>query len=234
MKPRLLAIAGMLFALFTMAGCAKGTAHVTIHLDGSIDAAAKISLDARAQKLVGTKVEDALENKVRELGYEFKKKATAEALEYQIQRRFASIHELREAFGNWDGRDLVVEKEAGFFYTRYAITGQIDTGLKADGLLKYIGDLNVSDGLARLFLERLTFDLKLTLPLNVFGEHNADEADGRTLTWHVPLTEPKPVQLEVYAPNVKTVLIVGGSGIAIIAAGVYLVIRRMKKRKTSV
>ncbi|MCQ6559417.1 hypothetical protein [Paenibacillus mendelii] len=231
MKQRLFAVSVLLFALFLLAGCAKGTAHVTIHMDGSIEVAATIRLDSRAQKLVGTKAEEAIESKSSEYGYRYKKEVHAEAVEYQIQRTFSSIDELKATFGNWDGKDLVVEKKSGFLSTRYVITGQVDTGLNADRLLRYIGDLNVSERLVKLFLTQLTFDFKLTLPINTIGDHNADEEEGRTLTWTIPLTSPKPVLLEVYVPNVSAILVVGGSGIVLITAAVLLIIRR-KRRKS--
>lgn len=76
----------------------------------------------------------------------------------------------------------------------------------------------------------MAFDFKLTLPVDLYGDNNANVEDGRTLTWNVTLADTEPIQMQVYVPNVWNIVIVLIILVVVIATAIILFVRKRKQR----
>ncbi|BBH20027.1 hypothetical protein Back11_13720 [Paenibacillus baekrokdamisoli] len=232
MKFKLLKVIGLIVIFVLLTGCASGTAHIIIKKDGSVDLKISARIDSRTLKLIGAQMEDTLETKAKEEGYQYNKTQTEEYVDYQISRTFASADEMKKAFGNTNDSTMNVSKTDRLFYTKYTIDGQIEMNAYTNGMIQSIEKLNVPKPLITLLLRQFVFNLKITFPLNLIGDNNANEVTGKTLTWQVPLTEDKPFHLEFFVPNVKNIIyIIAGLIVFVIVIVIFFVRKRRRKRK---
>ncbi len=93
-----------------------------------------------------------------------------------------------------------------------------------------MGDLSLSKPILRTLLQNLAFDFKLTLPMDLFGENNATVEEGKSLTWKVTLADTEPIQMQVYVPNVRNIMIVLIVLVVAIITTIILFIRKRKLR----
>lgn len=231
MKHRLIKLMLLIMTLIMLSGCARGVAHLEINKDGSTDLTFSIKLDARLKLLAGNNLESTIREKLDGTGYQFQVLQQDEAMELQVSRSFDSIEHMREELGlQNDYMNLVtVNKEETFFFTKYDIKTEASAGVDLAWLQQYITDLNLSEPISRMIIQNFGMDLKLTLPIKLFVEHNASAVEGRTLTWHTSLTDFESIELSFYAPNLVNILIV--AGIVVILLLVIIVVSLKRKRK---
>lgn len=218
-------------AFVLLAGCAEGTGHVTIHKDGSADFQINVRLDSRAQTLLGGTMEEIAERKAAEQGFSFKSYRTKSYVEYRFKRTFPTVEDLASVLSRDGGNKVEVSKEKHWFYTKYKVSGEIDMDSYTVGLMKKAKQFKLGEPLLRLFLQQFTFDFKLTLPIDMYGDNNAHQAAGRTLTWHLPLTDAQPIYFEFYAPALSRILAAAGLIVCVAAAAAVILIRRRKRRR---
>ncbi|ASA24027.1 hypothetical protein [Paenibacillus donghaensis] len=229
MIKKLYTLLGLLSLLVLLAGCASGGAHVTVHRNGSIDLAVNLQLDSRAESLISGTLEDKLTSSLSDAGIELKKTKDGNSAQYQFMKSYASFEEIRATSGNWDVVDTTVETADRWLFTRYDVQAQPKLKTYADNLMDTIGTPGLSKPLVRLLMANLTFDFKLTLPLDLIGDNNAAVDEGRTVAWNISLADTDPVQLVVYVPNIKNIVIT----LSILAVGMVAIILwiiRVKRR----
>lgn len=224
-------ILAVIFMLILLTGCAKGTAHMTVKRDGGLDIAFNLLLDARAESLVGGKVEELLASRLQGAGIELSKGQNGKSTEYQFLKSYDSIEDLQANAGNFEMVDAQVEQSDKWLYTVYNIEVQPKLTAYSDEIIDGIGTLNIPESLAKLLMRSLAIDFKLTLPFDLYGDNNADSQDGSTLTWHITLADSEPLQMIVYVPDITNVAIAAGSVVLVIAAAVIVWIRKRKARK---
>ncbi|MEK4046899.1 hypothetical protein NSU18_25140 [Paenibacillus sp. FSL H8-0048] len=228
---RIKAILIMLMLVLLLTGCAQGTAHVTVKKDGSLNLAFSLMLDARAEKLVSGKVEDLLSERLADAGIELKKTASGKSTEYQFQKSYASMEELKNSSSGFD----IVEAEVGqthrWLYTKYDVVAQPKLNAYSDEIIDGLGSLNVPKSLVRLLMGSFSVDFKLTIPYDLYGENNAAEQDGNTLTWHVSLADSEPIRLAVYVPDIRNIAIAAGVVLLILAVLLTWFIRKRKLKR---
>jgi hypothetical protein len=217
--------------LILLTGCAKGTAHITVKKDGGLDIAFNLLLDARAESLVGGKVEELLASRLQDAGIELNKSQSGKSTEYQFLKSYASIQDLQVNAGNFEIVDTKLEQSDKWLYTIYDVEVQPKLTAYTDEIIDTAGTLNLPESLVRLLLGSLAFDFKLTLPFDLYGANNADNQDGNTLTWHITMADPEPLQLEVYVPNITNIAIAAGGVLLVIAAVIMVWARKRKLRK---
>ncbi|WP_341348443.1 hypothetical protein [Paenibacillus sp. FSL H3-0469] len=227
---RMKAILIMLMLVLLLTGCAQGTAHVTVKKDGSLNLAFSLMLDARAEKLVSGKVEDLLSERLADAGIELKKTASGKSTEYQFQKSYASMEELKNSSSGFDIAEAEVGQTHRWLYTKYDVVAQPKLTAYSDEIIDGLGSLNVPKSLVRLLMGSFSVDFKLTIPYDLYGENNAAEQDGNTLTWHVSLADSEPIRLAVYVPDIRNIAIAGGGLLLIIAVLITYFIRRKQSR----
>ncbi|MBW7458173.1 hypothetical protein ACFOLF_18670 [Paenibacillus sepulcri] len=213
-----------------LAGCANGSAHVSLRKDGSADLDMKVTLKESTQKLVGGKLGEMLQAKAEELGIDYETREQGTGTDYLLHKSFGS---LQEGIKQWNFADQqnIVKTTKHFFYTRVEIRLTVDIGKYLDPLIRNQDLLKVPDTLIKLALSQLNLDFLLTLPISTFGNNNADQVDGHTMKWDLSMTKPTEIQFAFLIPNIKHILI--GAGILLVAAVVLviLLIRRITSRK---
>lgn len=231
MKRRRSAYLGIIFLILVLlTGCAKGTAHVTVKKDGGVDLAFSLLLDSRSESLVGGKIED-FTSRLQLAGIDLHKTKVGTSTEYQFLKSYASMEAIQWKSGNLDIVDTQVETQHKWLYTKYDVVAQPKLNNYSEEIMEGIGKLDIPKPLVRLLVKSLAMDFKLTLPYDLYGANNAAEQEGNTLTWHITMADPEPLQLVVYVPNISNIAIAGGGIILLLAAIIFLFIRKRKLRK---
>lgn len=221
----------MISMLVLLTGCASGTAHMTVKKDGSLELAFSILLDSRAEAMVGGKLEEVLTTRLEAAGIELKKTQNGKSTEYQFLKAYASLQDLQANAGKLDIVDAQVEQVNNWLYTKYDVVAQPKLNAYSDEIIDGIGSLSVPKSLVRMLLQNLAVDFKLTLPYDLYGANNAAKQDGNTLTWHITMADSQPLEMVVYVPNVRNIVIAGGGVVLILAVAIIWFIRARKARK---
>ena len=223
-----------LVLMLVLSGCSKGSAHVTVNRDGSVDIAAILRLDSRTQSLIGGKM-DSLLSKLQAAGIQLEKNQDGSSTEYQYLKTYTSM-ELRSLMTDNKGSDFVdsnVKTTDKWFYKKIDVEAQLHLNSYTDKILQEIGTSTIPKSLIRLMMKSFGFDFSLTLPINLYGPNNATVQEGRTLTWHITLSDSEPIRMVIYVPNLKNIGISVGIGV-LIAGGILIFwVRKRKKKKNS-
>ena len=219
---------GILLMVILLSGCAKGTAHITVNKNGSLDIAVEVKLDSRAQALISEKMENTLVNKLQDEGIQLEKSQDGKSTVYQFLKSYASYEDIVLTQSSLDMVDLRLEQQDKWLYTKYNVDAQLKLNTYTDTIMNNMGSLSLSKPILRTLLQTLTFDFKLTLPMDLFGENNAAVDEGRTLTWKVTLADTDPIQMQVNVPNVRNIVIVL---IILVVAIITTLIWFIRKRK---
>ncbi|WP_052087673.1 DUF3153 domain-containing protein [Paenibacillus wynnii] len=219
--------------LFLLSGCAKGSAHVTVNRNGSIDTAVNLRLDSRTQSMVSGKMDDLI-TRLQKVGIPLRKSQDGSSTKYQYLKTYASFQELRSmmSHSNSDLVDANVETTDRWLYTRYTVETQLHLSSYSDKILQNIDSSTLSKPLVRLLLQGFAFDFSLTLPFDVFGDNNAAVQDGRTLTWHIKMIDSEPIRMVIYVPNFRNIGIAVGVFVLFTAVTVIIGLRRRRLRKS--
>lgn len=223
----------LVIMMLALTGCAQSTAHVTVKKNGSLELAFNLVLSARAESLVGAKLEEVLTDKLEPEGIVLQKTRNGDDTEYMFRKVYASYKDLpaMDTAGNLDIVDTRITQEDKWLYTKYSIVAQPRFNAYTDEILSSLGDVGVPQSLVRLLLQGFAIDFKLTLPFDLYGANNAVSQDGNTLTWHLTLTDSQPLELELMVPNLRNIVIVAGGAVLVITIAIILFIRSRKKRK---
>ncbi|MCL6603885.1 MAG: hypothetical protein K6T94_13495 [Paenibacillus sp.] len=224
---------GLVLMLVIVSGCSKGSGHVTVKRNGSIEMAVNLRLDARTQSLLSNKI-DSLVTKLQAAGINLQKNQEGSTTEYQYLKTYASIQELRSMMKYKDSEwvDVKVKTTDKWLYTGYAVETQLYLSSYSDKILDEIGTTSIPKPLIRLLMQAFAFDFSLTLPFNVYGDNNAAVQDGRTLTWHIKLTDSDPIRMVIYVPNLKNIAIAAGAGVILAGGIVFFFVRKKRLRKS--
>ncbi|WP_339188459.1 MULTISPECIES: hypothetical protein [unclassified Paenibacillus] len=229
-KWRGFSLLGLLLMLVLLSGCSKGTAHVTVNKNGSVDFAVNMKVNSRAEALISGKMEDALVNKLKDQGIELEKSQDGKSTVYEFMKSYASFEEMKALSGDLDIVDLKLDTKDYWFYTKYDVEAKPKLNSYIDTIMDNMGSLSLSKPIIRAFLQNMAFDFKLTLPVDLYGDNNANVEDGRTLTWNVTLADTEPIQMQVYVPNVWNIVIVLIILVVVIVTAIILFIRKRKQR----
>ncbi len=205
---------------------------MNVKKDGSTDLAFSILLDARAESIVGGKLEEVLTTRLTAAGIQLNKIQSGKSAKYEFLKSYDSFEDMQANAGSLDIVDTQVVTADKWLYTKYDIAAQPKLNAYSDQIIDGIGKLNMPKSLARLLMQSLAVNFKLTLPYDLYGANNAVSQEGNTLTWRITLADSEPLRLVVYVPNIKNILIAGGGLILIIAAGLFWFIRSRKSRRS--
>ena len=220
--------------LVLLSGCASGTAHMTVKKDGSMDLAFSMLLDARAESMIGGKLEEVLTARLAAAGIQLNKSQSGKSTEYQFLKAYDSLEDMQANAGSLNIVDTQIDTADKWLYTRYEIEAQPKLNAYADEIIDGIGTLSVPKSLVRLLVQSLAIDFKLTLPYDLYGANNAVSQEGNTLTWHITLADSEPLRMVVYVPDFKNIAIFGGGVVLILAAVIIWFIRSRKSRRPKV
>ncbi|NGM85274.1 hypothetical protein G5B47_22995 [Paenibacillus sp. 7124] len=224
-------LSGMILILmFILSGCAKGTGHLSIHKDGSLDLNLSVRLNQRAQMFLNPEIEGEVSSKAEAAGFTFKTNQTGEETEYQLHKHFDTLEEMGSSLNADNEKTFEADITETFFYTKYKVSGQINMPNYETLLLQKTDNNSLPEPLMKLILQKASFDFKLTLPASTIGKHNAMGASGTTLTWDVSLEEPTPIRFEFYAPHMKNIVIAGLGLIIIVTLIVFILLNNKKKK----
>ncbi|AOZ94042.1 hypothetical protein [Paenibacillus crassostreae] len=234
MKRRWRTFIGLFFMMILLTGCAKGAAHITVNMNGSIDLSMNLQLDDRVQGLVGEQLDHLLETSLSDLGIMVEKIQSGDNTEYQLLKSYASFQEMAEMQSDFDFKGIKIDRSETdhLLYTTYDIVAQLDHDVYDSYLMQNIGALELPEQLTRFFLRQFSFDFGITLPLDLFGDNNASVEEGKALTWRIALDDPKPIELVINVPKIKNISILIVSIILILILVIlYFIIRRRKLNK---
>lgn len=228
-------LGGALLVLLLLVGCAKGSGHLTIHLNGSADVAITLDMDARVEKLAGSGTVDKFMEKITaESGLTFTKKQVEDTVSYSFNKSYSSLQEMRDALGgdaDWlKGGEGAFETtvKKGWFIDRYTVAGTLDLSNYTGSLL---ADSGLPDMMLRMLEQQFSLDLKLTLPIDLIGEHSGT-GSGRTVTWRISLSEPTPIYATIYVPSVTAIVLAVVFVLLLLVAAVYAIRRRRNNRRS--
>jgi hypothetical protein len=228
LKRKWITFIGLILMIMILTSCAKGAAHITVNKNGSIDIGMNLQMDARIQNLVGEKLEKGLEPIMSDLGIEIKKNQSSEKTEYLLLKSYDSFQDIVATNLDFKGIKIDMEETDRFFYTKYDIVAQVDSKAYDTLMNQSMRTLELPQQLTRFLLRQFKFDFSFTLPIDTFGDHNADKSEGNTLTWNISLTDPEPIRMEIYAPKIKNISILIASVLLILLVGIIYWIRRRK------
>ncbi|WP_310830140.1 hypothetical protein [Paenibacillus pedocola] len=214
--------------LFLLAGCASGTAHMTVKKDGSLDLALNILLDARTESLIGGKLEEVLATRLAAADIQLNKSQSGKSTKYQFMKTYTSLEDMQATAGNMEIVDTQVITTDKWLYTKYDVEARPKLNAYSDEIADGLGTLNVPKSLAKLLMQSLAVNFKLTLPYDLYGANNAVSQEGNTLTWRITLADSEPLRLVVYVPDVKNIAIAGGGVVLLAAAAIICFIRSRK------
>ncbi|WP_141432553.1 hypothetical protein [Bacillus sp. 03113] len=212
--------------LMALTGCAKGTGHLYIKKNGNMDLHFDMLLNSRAKMFLDSTFEEKIKKQFTENGFEFERMTDGENLKYHAEKHINSFKTKEDKLQTFS-----VKVTSGFFYTKYEVNGEIDPSTYIEGTLNRIDSKNIPKNLFDLFLEKMDFDFKVTLPIDSIGKYNADRKEGKTLSWNISLTEATPIYFDFTVPNIKniSILIVGILIVLVITFGVWYMKRKNKK-----
>lgn len=220
-----------LLALQLLTACAQATAQVTVKRNGGLELAASLRVDSKTAALAGSAV-DKLEDKLAAAGIALQQTRNGDTVEYRFAKSYASVRDLQLGSGieGLNIADTDVQQERRWLYTKYvvAVTPKLDAYA---GMLEKAAGQWSDNPLAKLLVRTLAFDFKLTLPLDLYGPNNADSQSGNTLTWHIALADPQPIELSVYVPNVRNIAIAAAVTVAVLAAVIIWFVRSRRRRR---
>lgn len=220
----------MLLLVFA-AGCAKGTGHIVIHKDGSIDLQAEAAIGERVQALLGEETLERLRQTLEERGLTLEQGTDGSSATYRISRHFTSIEALREDLSWLDpDRDAILDvmSKDRWLFTTYEISGRLDLERQLSDAALLAGSL-IPGPMVKLLLRQVDLDIRVTFPYKLYGDNNADRIDGNTLIWELPLTRPTPIELDVHVPNLRNIVIAAAGLIVVAVIAVPLLLRKRKR-----
>lgn len=220
----------ILSILLLLAGCASGTGHMTVKKDGSLDLAFSILLDARTESLIGGKLEEVLVTRLAAADIQLHKSQSGKSTKYQFMKSYDSLEDMQATAGNIDIVDTQVVTTDKWLYTKYDVEARPKLNAYSEEIAGGLETLNVPKSLARLLMQSLAVNFKLTLPYDLYGANNAVSQEGNTLTWRITLADSEPLRLVVYVPDIKNIAIAGGGVVLLAAAAIIWFIRSRKSR----
>lgn len=230
---------GMALALLCLlSACAQGSAHVTVHKNGTADLNLDFSVTDQTLSLLGQP--DLMTNLADNLQ---KKGMKAEAYKRDGQAGLTASESvnLKNKQGSSlapeklpDGITVQQESAKSFFYTKQHI---IVTADMQQLISSSQGDMaqkltDIPELMKGLIQSQVQFKFLLTLPIKT-PDNNADELqdNGRTLAWNVKLFEPNRFEVSLNIPNIRNIAIVGIGGLVIAAALIGLAVKQLRKRR---
>ena len=230
MRARWLMIGCLITLLVFTAGCAKGTGHIIINKDGSIDLQGEMVISERVQGLLGDRALERLQETLAERGLALETDSEGTSTVYRLSRQYASIEAMNEDLA-WltDSRDpmLNVTAKDRLLFTSYDIRGRLDLDRQVSDAALLAGSL-IPAPMVKLLLRQVDLDIRVTFPYKLYGDNNADRIVGNTLIWQLPLDRPTPVQLAVYVPDLRNIVLAAGGLIVVAIVGLLLLLRKRK------
>ena len=230
MRARWLMIGCLIMLLVFTAGCAKGTGHIIINKDGSIDLQGEMVISERVQGLLGDRALERLQETLAERGLVLEPVSEGTSTVYRLSRQYASIEAMKEDLA-WltDSRDpmLNVTAKDRLLFTSYDIRGQLDLDRQVSDAALLAGSL-IPAPMVKLLLRQVDLDIRVTFPYKLYGDNNADRIIGNTLIWQLPLDRPTPVQLSVYVPDLRNIVLAAGAMIVVAIVGLLFLLRKRK------
>ncbi|MDO7907291.1 DUF3153 domain-containing protein [Paenibacillus sp. JX-17] len=221
--------------LLTLSACARGEAHATVHVNGSVDLDLSFSMSDSALQAVGmSKLPDNLFTGMKNEGFQVEPYDQDGRIgfnahnKYEIDRKSAQNKpQLPE------GMTFDMTNTPHFFTTTRHVTVTADllrmTPASASEVREKLNSMNF---IAKRLLEnQLQMDFKLTLPVKP-GENNADatEDGGKTLVWHISALNENTLELSVNTPNIRNIAITGGIVLLLIIIAVIIWIRSRRRK----
>ncbi|WP_020617122.1 DUF3153 domain-containing protein [Paenibacillus daejeonensis] len=230
MRARWLMIGCLITLLVFTAGCAKGTGHIIINKDGSIDLQAEMVISERVQGLLGDRALERLQETLAERGLALETESEGTSTVYRLSRQYASIEAMNEDL-SWltDSRDpmLNVTAKDRLLFTTYDIRGRLDLDRQVSDAALLAGSL-IPAPMVKLLLRQVDLDIRVTFPYKLYGDNNADRVIGNTLIWQLPLDRPTPIQLSVYVPDLRNIVLAAGALIVVAIVGLLFLLRKRK------
>ncbi|MWC29985.1 hypothetical protein [Paenibacillus sp. MMS18-CY102] len=231
---RILLLVLMLLGLLAVtASCAQGEAHLRIKANGTGDLALTIALNSKALTAIGgSDVLEKIGEKLAKSGFAVDPLSADGG---QAKLHASKTIDLKKGTPmQVPGVTFTREtSKGGWFTTDEHVMIEADWGKlmpeKVQGeVTDRLADLNPL--VRKLVLRQLQFDFKLTMPIRAKA-HNADavEDGGKTLVWHLSLTEPDKFDVTVGVPNVKVIAIAAVA--ALFAIGALIAWWRIRRRK---
>lgn len=235
----------LLLSLLAAACQLRIGADVTVAADGSGTLELLVAMDAELAELLDDAGVDLqagfAEAAAAAPSWELEHDDTAEGREFRFATPFEDpaeltrlVEDLHAALDPEDGRLL---RSVELHQTSDgAIVFEAVAGLVPPSTVGATGSEVDIDGedLRRLLEERghelARYDLRVTLPADPVSS-DADEVDGRTLVWHLPVGDERLVAARSAVPRDDTLLLIGGAalGAFLIAALTVLMIRRRRR-----
>ncbi|MFJ7746410.1 hypothetical protein [Peribacillus sp. NPDC097295] len=206
-----------------LSGCVDSTARVEINKDKSADLSLEASMDGDMYSLAGPYIEEALE------GTEYKLEQSENGI--KVTKHYPSLETLSNIGDGTGESKISVDEKESFFYTAYDVKASVDLQSQ---ISRYIEGVSGNTFIQSIILQKLdqaNLKLEVALPYKLFGSNNADEENGKTLSWDISATNETPVEFEVIVPKGKTIGITAGIVVVLVIGAVVLIVKRKSKKK---
>lgn len=222
MKKTIGLIIMLVIMLITLTGCAEVNYELEINKDGSGEITYVYGISK--EKIGGStdlveQFVETMKEQAKESGYTVEVYENEEISGFKANKHLSNLTKefsLEEAFGEEYVKDTENNKiniEKGFWNTKYSQKAELD--------LTNLNDTNIE----------MTYKIKLPTKVKTSNASNVSE-DEKGLTWNLTAGKENNIEFIAEETNVKSIAIVAGSAIAIVAVVVTIIIILNKKHAT--
>ncbi|WP_054023838.1 hypothetical protein [Bacillus sp. FJAT-28004] len=223
----------LLLCLCLLSSCASGTAHITVHRNGTADLNMDLSINREMIALIGMPdLMKRITEQFREKNMEVKPYEQGGRVGFAVSRTI-NLRDL-DHISLPEGVTIEREEKKKFFYTKVKIFVTVDMEQLMTN--KEFGAGSPENPVMNPFVKSLIqkqihFEFLLTAPLKP-GKNNAEEIRdrGRTLVWSMKLFKSNEFKLNFTIPNIKTISYSAGALIAL-SLLLWIGIRISRKRR---
>ncbi|WP_082232165.1 LppM family (lipo)protein [Halobacillus massiliensis] len=221
--------------LFLLTGCVKGDFAVKINKDGSGVNTITIGVEEEVLEQFGSEdgTISAPYEDLEAQGYTIKKINEEGFTGFRAVKEFEDVRDMKvipeteqmkqessetnTAAPEEPPIDFSVEE--GFFTNTYKLEGEVDLE----------NSLGLGGGMDRLLSNQMDLTFTLDLPVKA-SEHNADQVDGRALTWQIEPLGVTNIMVEAKAPNIKNIIWTA-VGLLVVVILVIFAVKKSQRRK---
>lgn len=236
----------MMLVVFTMSGCMKMSADMSIHKDKSMDYSVTFAFDNsiwqshKGQSFISG---DDIE-KIEKQGFKMTEYSDGSKTGYTFTKNIKNIDDvsseneiimdLNNSLENSKDSDMFTVKK-GFFKNTYTLKMENNTSDEVQSETEIQSGSNVSEQNNDLDLSMLTssFDMKfnITLPYKAISSNaQTKENDGKKLVWNLMDTNLQNIECSFDLYNMTNIYITVGLAVIIIAIIVIFIIKKRKPK----
>lgn len=228
MKKAVLLLVYLTLAIM-LTGCMQGKIHLTVHKNGTADISIKFGTDPAVASF-SSNIKDPLNElykSAKESGFSVKRFDSKDNLGMLAQKHYQKLSDLlnvdKNAFlGKFIKSDSEFTVNKGLFYDTY----RLNSGINLKSLRVDEKGSELEKSIQKAVLSQIRFDLFVTLPIEAKDSNARKVLDnGKTYMWSLLPGKNNEIYLEAEVPNVRNMIIIGSTIVALFACLGFIYIR---------